>query len=772
MAAPDAFWDVPFNRRSSPVGEDGGGPQPTVITIEDDGNVIPFPSNNSENIIHITRTEDGGAVVDLSEGRTRGPANDDEFSSNLAEMMDDLELGRLSEDLLEGIDADLRSREEWVDNRDRAVDLLGMKIEKPRTGPGGAGAPLSGMSTAKDPSLLEAVIRGQANAIGEFLPAEGPAKIEDIGDQDQDELAQLLEKDFNYYMTDVATEYYTDTKQMFAWVYFGGSGFKKAYHCPLRKRPVSESVDAKDLVVSNAATDLMNADRVTHIIEMRKSEFKRMAVAGFYMDDVATTAPTMRERNRLEQKLESIEGVRADSTRPEDQPYTIYECRCECEFEFDRFVPRKFKKHDVPLPYSVSIEKDSRRIVAIYRDWKQEDEECNRRRTFVKFSYIDWMGFYGIGLLHIIGNLTMALTAMLRIAIDNGMFSNFPGGLAAKLPGQKQGSNELIAGPGQYVGIDMQGLDDIRKVVMQMPYTDIKQGFLVLIEKVREFVKSVGGSADLPVGEGRADIPVGTILAMIEQATKVESAVHKGMHRATAEEFELIIDLLREDPAALFRYQKKAKRRGGTSTWDEAKVLQALNDYDLVPRSDPNTPSHLHRIMKAAALWQMAQSAPGVFNLVQIATQILEILGFKDTQKYLAPPQTAPAQPSPEQITANAKMIEAQTKQGEAQTKAASSSLDPQIKLAEIQASQDVANTNLAKELVIHGSDQANAQADRDLKKQNLGLQAMKTHADLGLKGEAHRLNLRSHALDAASAAHDAAMDVAGGINKPNEAAG
>ncbi len=215
MAAPDAFWDVPFNR--SPQGTDSG-PQPTIITVEDDGNVIPFPSNNQDNIVHITRTEDGGAIVDLSEGKTR-PRNDDEFSSNLAEMMDDLDLGRLSEDLLEGIDADLRSREEWIENRDRAVDLLGMKIEKPRTGPGGGSAPLSGMSTAKDPSLLEAVIRGQANAIGEFLPAEGPAKIEDIGDQDVDELAQLLEKDFNYYLTDVATEYYTDTKQMFAWIY-------------------------------------------------------------------------------------------------------------------------------------------------------------------------------------------------------------------------------------------------------------------------------------------------------------------------------------------------------------------------------------------------------------------------------------------------------------------------------------------------------------------------------------------------------------------------
>jgi hypothetical protein len=763
MPAPDAFWDVPFNRKP-----DSGGPQPTVITIEDDGNVIPFPSNNSDNIVHITRTEDGGAIVDLSEGRLP-LRDDDEFSSNLAEMMDDLDLGRLSEDLLEGIDADLRSREEWIENRDRAVDLLGMKIEKPRTGPGGAGAPLSGMSTAKDPSLLEAVIRGQANAIGEFLPAEGPAKIEDTGDQDNDQLAQLLEKDFNYYLTDVATEYYPDTKQMFAWIYFGGSGFKKAYHCPLRKRPVTESVDAKDLVVSNAATDLMNADRVTHIIEMRKSEYKRMVVAGFYMD-VADPTPTVRERNRLEQKLQEIEGVRSDPTRPEDQPYTIYECRCECEFDWDRFAPKRLRKAGVPLPYSVSIEKDSRRIVAIYRDWKQDDEDANRRRTFVKFSYIDWMGFYGIGLLHIIGNLTMALTAMLRIAIDNGMFSNFPGGITAKMPGQKQGSNELIAGPGQYVGIDLQGLDDIRKVVMQMPYQDIKQGFLILIDKVREFVKSVSNQADLPVGEGRADIPVGTILALIEQATKIESAVHKGMHRATCEEFELLIELLREDPAALYRNQKKAKRRGQTTTWNEALVLQALNDYDLVPRSDPNTPSHLHRIMKAAALWQMAQGAPGVFNVQEIATKILEILGFKDTQRFLAPQNPNP-QPSPEQIAANAKMIEATTKQTEATTKAQSSSLDPQIKIAEIQADRDVANTNLAKELVIHSNDQQNAQADRQIKQQNLGLQALKTHAELGLKGEAHRLNLRGHALDAASAAHDAAMDVATGINKPNEEA-
>jgi hypothetical protein len=758
MAAPDALWQVPFKMSGAAPAAD----EPIVITLDD--NVIDFPKLSRDNgNAHIIYQEDGGALVDLSGGQ-EAKQDESEFRANLAEFMDSLDLGRLAEDLLEGIDADLRSREEWIENRDRAVDLLGLKIEPPRTGPGGGGAPLQGMSTAKDPALLEAVIRGQANAIGEFLPAEGPAKIDDVGDVSQDELAELLEKDFNYFLTAVATEYYPDTKQMFAWMYFGGSGFKKVYNCVLRKRPVSESVDAKDLVVSNAATDLQNADRVTHIIEMRKSEFRRMVVAGVYRDEVADPAPTAMDKDRLTQKLESIEGVRSDNMRPEDQPYTIYECRCEWEIEWDRFIPKKFKGKRVPLPYCVSIEKDSRRILSIYRDWKQDDEDARRKRTFVKFSYIDWMGFYGIGLLHVMGNLTMALTAMLRISIDNGMFSNFPGGLSAKNPGQKQASNEMVAGPGQFVGVDMQGLDDIRKVVMALPYQDIKQGFLALIEKVREVTQRVGGTADLPVTEGRADIPVGTILALIEQATKVESAVHKGMHSSFSEELELMIELFREDPEALYRFQKKAKKKGGASSWNEAKVLQALNDYDLVPRSDPNTPSHIHRVMKVVAMLQMAQSAPpGTFNIANVYKAALEVLGYKDTTQYLAPPpnpNAPPPPPNPQEVMARAKLIDATAK---AQTAAGTLQVknkEADIKAEALKASNEQANTNLARELVIHAHDADKDRADHELKA-----------ADLSLKTQQHGLDLRNHALDASKAAHDAAVDVME-ANKPEPAAG
>lgn len=757
MAEPDALWQVPFALAPNRPAPDGD--KPIVITLED--NVLQFPKLRQDNgNAHITYTDDGGAVVDLSEGKDAG-ADDDEFSANLAEHMDTLELGRLAEELLEGIDADLVSREQWVDQRDRAIDLLGMKIEQPRTGPGGGGAPLQGMSTVKDPVLLEAVIRGQANAIGEFLPAEGPVKIADVGDVQNDQLAELFEKDFNYYLTSVATEYYPDTKQLYAWTYFGGSGFKKVYRCPLRRRPVSESVDAKDLVVSNAATDLLNANRVTHIIELRKSEFRRLVVAGMYLDDVADPAPTTPDRNRLDQKIEQVGGVRADNNRPEDMPYTVYECRCETEIEWDRFIPKKFKKKGVPLPYCVSIEKDSRRILAIYRDWKPDDEDARRKRTFVKFSYIDWMGFYGIGLLHVMGNLAMALTAMLRIAIDNGMFSNFPGGLTLKQAGSKQATNEYIAGPGQFPAIDGAGVDDIRKVVMNLPYQDIKQGFLALIDATRKVTKDVGGTADMPVSEGRADIPVGTILAMIEQATKVESAVHKGMHSSTSEELELMVECFREDPEALYRHQRKAKKKGGTSTWNEALVLQALNDYDLVPRSDPNTPSHLHRVMKAVALLQMAQQDPNGFNRQAIYRKVLDIMGYKNADEFLAPPQTAPAPPSPQEIAANAKMLDAQTKQAKVMADAKSQSDGNQLKLAEIQGDQNVANTNLAKELVIHAHDSA-------MDKAKFGLDQAKAHSDAGLAAAEHGLNLRSHATDAAVAAHEAAMDVHA-ANQPQE---
>jgi hypothetical protein len=772
MVAPDAMWDV---RRPDPIRpNDPDGPVRTDGSDADLSQVV----EDEDSVVKIRNPDGSMVVVFLEEepDQEEDSAESESFGENLAEDIDELELSRIAEQLLEGIDTDERSREEWMSTRDEGIDLLGLKIERPRTGPGGGttGTPLQGMSTAKDTTLLEAVVRGQANAIGEFLPATGPAKIEDFGDTvDEDPLAEDLEKNVNYYLTTIATEYYPDSKRMYAWLYFGGCGFKKGYHCPIRRRPVLESVDPQDLIVSNAATDLMNADRVTHQIEMRQSVFRRMVMEGVYRD-VVFAPPTMPDKNRVAQKLEFIEGVRAQSHRQEDQPHLIYETLCELEIEDDKFVPDDFKKFRVPVPYKVTIEKDSRQILEIRRHWKEEDEDCRMRKSFVKYSFIDWLGFYGLGLLHLIGNLQLAITAMLRIAIDNGMFANFPGGLMAKKQGADQTTNQLNPGPGQFAMVDIGGLDDIAKSVMKLPYSDVTAGLLQLINMVREFAQRVAGTADIPVGEGKADIPVGTIMAMIEQSTKVESAVHKGMHVSQAEELEILVELLREDPGALFRDKRnKTRNKYSNSDWDVPLALKALNAWNLVPKSDPNTPSHIHRIMKTVALIQVVQQNPAAFDMNAVMEEVLSVMGYHNPTKFLKDPNTPPPPPSPDQITAQAKMQDSQTKQLEAMTKAKVAAGDVQNagaelqdKAADRQAQQTIEDTRLARELVIHAHDRQVAQADAGLAAAKHAHQVqMDTHQaavdqhNMGLAQAEHNLNLKKHAVEAAGAAHQAALD-------------
>lgn len=744
---PDAVWDVrkpkTFNPPDpdGPVSTDGGAGAADAFPNEEGFIKIPLPDGSME--VHFVDPD--------APGEEEGEEEETDFDDNLAEDIDGLELTRIAEMLLEGIDQDNQSREEWLATRDEGIDLLGLKIERPRSGPGGGttGTPLQGMATAKDTTLLEAVVRGQANAIGEFLPASGPAKIEDVGDGDNQMLANNLEKNFNYWLLNVCTEYAPDTKRMFAWLYFGGSGFKKCYHHPLRRRPTSESVDPQDLIVSNAATDLQNADRVTHVTEVRQSEFRRMVMAGHFRD-IAFIPPSMPDRNRVDLKLEMIEGVRAIYHRPEDTPHTLYECYCELDIEDDKYVPKKFKQFAVPMPYRVTIEKDSREILEIRRDWREEDEECRRRRTFIRYSFIDWLGFYGLGLLHLIGNLQLAITAMLRIAIDNGMFANFPGGLMAKKFGAEQTTNNINPGPGQFAAIDLAGLDDINKAVMKLPYSDVTGGLLDLINMTREFAQRVAGTADMPVGEGKADIPVGTILAMIEQASKVESAVHKGMHQAQAEEFEVLLELLQEDPGALFRHLKKRKKNQYTnSDWNEQLAATALNDFNLVPKSDPNTPSHIHRIMKTVALLNLVQQNPSAFDLQKVMTEALLTLGYHNPQDYLNK-DTVPKPPSADEITAQAKMKDADTKQMKALTDARTGQAELADKQADRGSQERIADKNLAKELIIHAHDRDVATADHSL--------AVAEHGQ----------KLREHALDAATAAHEAAMDVHGAL-QPQE---
>ena len=620
----DNIWNlgnVPGNRPDDAIAQD------VIIEIDNGG-----PSAMTDEGI-VTELPDGSVAVDLSpkvdEGETK-------HYDNLAMRMDQSELGRIGEQLIDAIEADDQSRAEWLQTRARGLELLGLKLEEPKGDVGSTSAPVEGMSVVRHPLLLESVLMAWANARAELLPADGPVKVKDVGQRSpqSDELADCLEKDFNFYLTKKAKEYYPDTDRMLLMTVFGGSGFKKVYMDPMRRRPVSESIDAQDLIVNNAATDLANAGRITQRIKMRPAIMKRMKFLGVYRD-VELTPPTP-QNTVVDLKEANIEGIDIQSTRQEDREHTIYECYCE--LDLDRFAPRHLRNKGLLLPYRVTIDKDSREILELRRNWDEDNEDCDPRTTFVHYPYIRGFGLYGWGLLHLLGNSASALTAAWREALDTGMFANFPGFLVAKLAARQQ-TNEMRVAAGSGVVVDTQGMP-INQAVMPLPYKDITPGLLGMMDKVTQAAQRVGGAAEIKVGEGKQDAPVGTTIALIEQATKVESAVHKNMHQAQSEEFELLLDLFREEPEAFWRGNKRP-----ATDWDKERFLAAVETYGIVPVADPNTPSHLHRLMKATAVKQLQAASPALYDPKADDLQVLKIMGWENPESLFAPPTMPAAQP-------------------------------------------------------------------------------------------------------------------------------
>lgn len=686
---------------------------PDAPIVDDDGTVT-------------TPTEDGGVVVSFNSGRSAPAGISDKFNTNLSRRLSDTRLSQIAETLLEQIDADIKSRSEWMSLRARAIDLLGFKIEDPRADVGSSSAPMEGMSTLYDTLLSEAVLRAHANACGELLPAEGPVKVKNsgIGTAETEAQADALEKDLNYWLTSVAKEYYPDTKRMLFWAVFGGSGFKKGYHCPLKRRPVLESVDAKDAIVSAEATDVHTAARVTHRIEMRPSIMRRMQVLDVYRD-VELTPPSTQPKDEPTDAVEHVSGVRSGMERPEDAPYLLYESYCEVDI--NELAPTQFRGKRVPLPYRVTIEKESRVVLDIRRDWEEDDDQCQRKQTWVKYPYVEALGFYCVGLMHLVGNLTNALTAGGREAIDAGMMANFPGLLIAKWAARaQQGNTNVRVNAGEAAIIDT-GERAIGEGVMGMPYRDVTQGLLAVLEQLTAKGQRLAGTADMPIGEGKQDAPVGTTIALIEQATKIESNVHKGMHTAQSEEFQILERLFREDPESFWRHNRDC-----TMQWDETKFLAALDNCSLTPHADPNTPSHVHRLLKAMALKQLQAQNPTIYDGREVDKRILTGLGWDDVDSLFVKPPPAgapPPPPDPNQVTAEAKMLTAQTGAQNVQVKAAQLQQQGQQKDKELAMESAIEDKRLAREEVIHGDN--------------------------------HSLAVAQHGLDAVTAGHDAAMDQA-----------
>lgn len=614
----------------------------------------------------ITIEDDGSVLVDTAPDRQNKP-KESKFHDNLAELLSESELGGVSMRVLEGVSQDEMSRTEWITTRAEGMRILGLKLEGPRTSLDTTAA-LEGMSNVRHPMLLEALLNFWANASGEMLPAAGPVKIDDKLTEtgESNKLAEKLEEDLNYYLTTVATEYYPDTSRMLLQVGFGGLTVKKVYNCPLRQRPVSESIDALDLIVSNAATDLRNSGRYTHVIKMRPSVLRRMQLAGAYRD-VAIVTPSGVVPNAVDQEIANIQGVTLVNQQTEDREHTIYETYCELDIPGFEDKDAKGKPTGLALPYRVVIDKDSTQVLEIRRNWAEDDESKTAKVAFVVFVFIPGFGFYGIGLLNILGNTTNAMTAAWRETLDAGMFANFPGFLYSKLMG-RQNTNEFRVPPGGGMPIDHQG-DDIGKAVMPLPYKDVSAAFVGFQDKITEQGQRLGGIANAQVAEGRQDAPVGTTLAMLEQATKVEKSVHKELWRAQAQELMLLKQCFRENPGSFL----KAIKQRGVTDWDEESFILALNDSSLVPQADPNTPSHMHRLMKAQGLVQLDKAYPGVLDPAAVVERVINTLGYGDFASMRAKPQPAGGMP-PEL------MVEMQRLQLEGQ-KLADKSTDREFKM-------------------------------------------------------------------------------------------
>lgn len=740
-------------------------PPPMAIDLDQETG----PQSRFDGNTKITELGDGSALFDFNP-QAEAKTKTDKFDANLANEIDDGELGKIANDLLTGIQADDSSRQEWLQTHAEGIKLLGLVIDDVNSAISTSAAPSDGvLCTARHPLLLEAVLAGQATARGELLPASGPVKVRDDrpvkpapvmppmaapmmghnggpplgqagavppnnvppmagnapggvppvplaqagqvtpipgnasppgslagplpppmmappGTQDRDALADALEKDFNHYLTVTAQEYYPDTDRMLFSVFFGGQGVKKVYNCPLRRRPVSESIAMEDFIVSNALTDLSNASRITHRIKMRPSVLKRMQLLNVYCDINVGTPTQSSGVDAVTQAKAEVAGVQPQAQDPKDADHELYECYCELNLTGDELAPKQFREKGLALPYRVTIDKDSQKILEIRRNWRKDDQECKAREFFVEFSYDKAFGFYGIGLLHILGNTTKTLTAAWREFIDAGMFANFPGFIFAKGAG-RQITNQFRVAPGQGVGLDV-GLTKLGDAVQPLPYRDLGPAFVAFIQHVEELGQRLGGTANMSVGEGKQDAPVGTTLALIEQATKTIGAVLKRLHSAQSKELQLIADRFRDDPESFWKFNRRPMVQ-----WQKEQFLTALSDFDLVPVSDPNNPTRMHRAAKSQALIQMATAAPGLLDPRKVFKRAAQNLEIDDPDDLLAAPMPAQeAQPTPAD---QAKMAAAQAKmQGDqirAQADIQQTQIQQQGDLAELQQRERIA---------------------------------------------------------------------------------
>ena len=529
----------------------------------------------------------------------------EEFDSNLAEFMDDDELEKLASDLMGDIEGDINSRKEWVEMFVKGLDVLGMKYEE-RTEPwlGACGV----FSTV----LTEAAVRFQSETIIETFPAQGPVKTEIIGaiDKLKEQAAERVKDDMNYQLTEVMSEYRPEHERMLFNLGLAGSAFKKVYYDPALGRQTSVFIPAEDIIIPYGSSGARTAERVSHIMRKTKNDVKKLQVAGFYRD-VELGEPTQVHTD-VEKKKAEGEGY----TLTDDDRYQIY------EVQVDYNLPGYEDKDEIALPYIISIDKGTNKVLSIYRNWEEEDTLKLKRQHFVQYDYIPGFGAYGFGFIHLIGGYARAGTSLIRQLIDAGTLSNLPGGL--KTRGLRIKDDDTPINPGEFRDMDVPS-GSIRDNIMPLPYKEPSQVLAGLLDKITEEGRRLGSVADMKVSDMSANAPVGTTLAILERQLKTMSAVQARVHYSMKQEFKLLKNIIRDYAPTEYEYDPASGDR-----------MAKQSDYDavdVIPVSDPNSATMAQRIMQYQAVIQLAQQAPQIYDLPQLHRQMIEVLGIKNADK-------------------------------------------------------------------------------------------------------------------------------------------
>jgi len=568
--------------------------------------------------------EDGGVIVEFKppkdeRSKVQQKEEPEEFYRNLADDMDDDLLEDIAYKVIENFEADKDSRSEWESMFERGFDLLGLKLEE-------ASEPFEGACTAVHPILIESAVKFQSKATQELFPPAGPVKSQIIGDKTEEKEAQAerVKAFMNYQITDQMGEYFDEFERMLFHLPLIGSAFKKTYFDKSLNRPVSEFVPIDQFYISYYATDLRRADRYTHVIYRSPIEMQRDTVAGMYAD-VDLPEASMPDQSAMAQKMDTILGLSPSSQH--DPQYVLLEQHCYLD------LPEPFQEDDgLSLPYIVTIDYKSRQVLSVRRNYDIKDKRREKKIFFTHYRFVPGFGFYGLGLIHFLGNLTMTATAAMRGLVDAGQFANLPGGFKAK--GLRiVGDNDPIA-PGEWKEVEAVG-NDLSKMIIPLPYKEPSQTLFQMLGFVSNAAQKFADSTEQVISDGASYGPVGTTMALLEASSKFFSAIHKRLHKAQRDEFKIL---------GRINYEYLPEESMCELPEHSLKIYKTDFDgrVDIIPVSDPNIPSNAHRMMMSQMALQLAQqSPPGMFDMEELNRSILQTANVPNLDKIM------PSKPSP-----------------------------------------------------------------------------------------------------------------------------